>query len=126
MAAFPGQFSHQPMGALFPAQVCAHLQTAGSSQLQMAMTAFMFSSSSLIQKVLARSSTQWGRAGPSSTRLLLGQRAGASSWAQGWASLLYTNAWAMNFPLWSLDVDMRFRFRLQVLSPSGPPGPSLN
>jgi hypothetical protein len=33
----------------------------------------------------------------------------------GFASLLYTNAWAMNFPLWSLDADFRFRFRVRVV-----------
>ena len=38
----------------------------------------------------------------------------------GWASLLLTNAWAMNFPLWSLDSAYRFRFKLRVLPPPPP------
>jgi len=33
----------------------------------------------------------------------------------GFALLLYTNAWTMNFPLWSLDSDYRFRSAVSVL-----------
>jgi hypothetical protein len=38
----------------------------------------------------------------------------------GWASLLFTNAWAMNFPLWSLDTSYRFRYKLRVVPPPPP------
>ena len=40
----------------------------------------------------------------------------------GWASLLYTNAWAMNFPLWQQDANYRFRFRVRVVGPPPPAG----
>lgn len=35
-----------------------------------------------------------------------------------WASMLFTNGWIMNYPLWSLDTDFRFRFALRVEAPS--------
>lgn len=34
----------------------------------------------------------------------------------GFASILYTNAWAMNYPLWSLDADFKFRFKVRLVS----------
>ena len=36
----------------------------------------------------------------------------------GFASILTTNAWAMNFPLWCLDSSLRFRFRIRVVASS--------
>jgi hypothetical protein len=39
----------------------------------------------------------------------------------GWASVLTTNAWSMNFILFSLDKNYRFRFRIRL---QGPPPPA--
>lgn len=32
----------------------------------------------------------------------------------GFASMLFANSWAMNYPLWSLDADFRFRFAIRA------------
>lgn len=33
---------------------------------------------------------------------------------EGWAFNLYNNAWATNFPAFSIDTEQRFRFNVRV------------